>query len=185
MFCSHSSIKTWVRLMDLVVQPSCQTGRSMLSPPRLPSSWVSPKSVKKAPELSLLQTPQVVKVSEYLEFLLSSFALYSCLLVCIYIFVLLLIKFLWRVIIINSLFFCFQRARALAASGPVFTAFTPQSILRSSLRPTPVATPSASPGRSITPPLRSKESRITFIEEESSELEKSIRWTNGVRISCR
>ncbi|XP_011607981.2 protein ELYS isoform X2 [Takifugu rubripes] len=121
------------RLMDLVVQPSCQTTRSMLSPPRLPSSWMSPKSVSKAPELSLLQTPQVVK-----------------------------------------------RARALAASGPVFTAFTPQSILRSSLRPTPVATPSASPGRSITPPLRSKESRITFIEEESSELEKSIRWTNGM-----
>lgn len=74
-----------------------------------------------------------------------------------------------------------QRARALAASGPVFTAFTPQSILRSSLRPTPVATPSASPGRSITPPIRSKESRITFIEEESPEPEKCIRWTNGVR----
>lgn len=75
MFCSHSSIKTWVRLMDLVVQPSCQTARSMRSPPRLPSSWVSPKSVSKTPELSLLQTPQVVKVSEYLEFLLSSLAL--------------------------------------------------------------------------------------------------------------
>uniref|UniRef100_A0A8C2YXZ5 AT hook containing transcription factor 1 n=1 Tax=Cyclopterus lumpus TaxID=8103 RepID=A0A8C2YXZ5_CYCLU len=75
-----------------------------------------------------------------------------------------------------------QRARALAASGPVFSAFTPQSILRSSLRPTPVATPSASPGRSITPPLRSKESRITFIEEaESPEPEKGIRWTNGLR----
>uniref|UniRef100_A0AAQ5YQ33 AT hook containing transcription factor 1 n=1 Tax=Amphiprion ocellaris TaxID=80972 RepID=A0AAQ5YQ33_AMPOC len=74
-----------------------------------------------------------------------------------------------------------QRARALAASGPVFSAFTPQSILRSSLRPTPVATPSASPGRSITPPLRSKESRITFIEEaESPETEKGIRWTNGM-----
>ena len=76
-----------------------------------------------------------------------------------------------------------QRARALAASGPVFSAFTPQSILRSSLRPTPVATPSASPGRSITPPLRSKESRITFIEEEEApETEKGIRWTNGVRL---
>ncbi|XP_059206750.1 protein ELYS [Centropristis striata] len=122
------------RLMDLVVQPSCQTPRPILSPPRPPSSWVSPKSISKAPELSLLQTPQVVK-----------------------------------------------RARALAASGPVFSAFTPQSILRSSLRPTPVATPSASPGRSITPPLRSKESRITFIEEaESPELEKGIRWTNGM-----
>lgn len=81
-----------------------------------------------------------------------------------------------------------QRARALAASGPVFSAYNPPSILRSSLRPTPVGTPSASPGRSITPPLRSKESRITFIEEEASpEPEKGIRWTNGVRQStvCR
>ncbi|XP_070787032.1 protein ELYS [Enoplosus armatus] len=122
------------RLMDLVVHPSCQTPRPLLSPPRPHSSWVSPKTTSKAPELSLLQTPQVVK-----------------------------------------------RARALAASGPVFSAFTPQSILRSSLRPTPVATPSASPGRSITPPLRSKESRITFIEEaESPEPERSIRWTNGM-----
>uniref|UniRef100_A0A8C2WPW1 AT hook containing transcription factor 1 n=1 Tax=Cyclopterus lumpus TaxID=8103 RepID=A0A8C2WPW1_CYCLU len=122
------------RLMDLVVHPSCQTPRPLLSPVRPLSSWVSPKSISKAPELSLLQTPQVVK-----------------------------------------------RARALAASGPVFSAFTPQSILRSSLRPTPVATPSASPGRSITPPLRSKESRITFIEEaESPEPEKGIRWTNGI-----
>ncbi|XP_008293363.1 protein ELYS isoform X2 [Stegastes partitus] len=122
------------RLMDLVVHPSCQTPQPLLSPARPPSSWVSPKSISKAPELSLLQTPQVVK-----------------------------------------------RARALAASGPVFSAFTPQSILRSSLRPTPVATPSASPGRSITPPLRSKESRITFIEEaESPETEKGIRWTNGM-----
>ncbi|XP_019935488.2 protein ELYS isoform X2 [Paralichthys olivaceus] len=122
------------RLMDLVVQPTCQSPQPLFSPPRPPSSWVSPKSISKAPELSLLQTPQVVK-----------------------------------------------RARALAASGPVFSAFTPQSILRSSLRPTPVATPSASPGRSITPPLRSKESRITFIEEsESPEQEKSMRWTNGI-----
>ncbi|CAJ1048923.1 protein ELYS isoform X3 [Xyrichtys novacula] len=122
------------RLMDLVVHPSCQTPRPLLSPPRPPSSWISPKSTSKAPELSLLQTPQVVK-----------------------------------------------RARALAASGPVFSGFTPQSILRSSLRLTPVATPSASPGRSVTPPLRSKENRITFVEEaESPEPEKSIRWTNGM-----
>ncbi|KAF1393021.1 hypothetical protein PFLUV_G00034070 [Perca fluviatilis] len=122
------------RLMDLVVHPSCQTPRPLLSPLRPPSSWVSPQSTSKAPELSLLQTPQVVK-----------------------------------------------RARALAASGRVFSAFTPQSILRSSLRPTPVATPSASPGRSITPPLRGKESRITFIEEaESPEPEKGIQWTNGM-----
>lgn len=51
------------RLMDLVVRPSCQTPRPLLSSPRPLSSWVSPKSVSKAPELSLLQTPQVVKVS--------------------------------------------------------------------------------------------------------------------------
>lgn len=49
--------------MNLVVHPSCQTPRPLLSPPRPPSSWVSPKSVSKAPELSLLQTPQIVKVS--------------------------------------------------------------------------------------------------------------------------
>ncbi|XP_047187355.1 protein ELYS isoform X2 [Scophthalmus maximus] len=121
------------RLLDLVVHPSYQSPQPL---PRPPSSWVSPKSTSKAPELSLLQTPQIVK-----------------------------------------------RARALAASGPVFSAFTPHSILRSSLRPTPVATPSASasPARSITPPLRGKESRITFIEEaESPEPEKGIRWTNGI-----
>ncbi|CAN9506935.1 unnamed protein product [Ophioblennius macclurei] len=119
------------RLMDLVVQPSYQCPQPLHSPP---SPWVSPKFIGKAPELNLLQTPQIVK-----------------------------------------------RARALAASGPVFSGFTPQSILRSSLRPTPVATPSASPGRSITPPLSRKESRITFIEEaESLETEKGIHWTNGV-----
>uniref|UniRef100_A0A3Q3JA63 ELYS-like domain-containing protein n=1 Tax=Monopterus albus TaxID=43700 RepID=A0A3Q3JA63_MONAL len=122
------------RLMDLVVHPLCQSPRPLLSPRRPPSSWVSPKAISKAPELSLLQTPQVVK-----------------------------------------------RARALATSGPVFSGFTPQSILRSSLRPTPVATPSVSPGRSITPPLRSKESRITFTKEtESPESDKGIQWTNGV-----
>uniref|UniRef100_A0A6Q2YU14 AT hook containing transcription factor 1 n=1 Tax=Esox lucius TaxID=8010 RepID=A0A6Q2YU14_ESOLU len=76
-----------------------------------------------------------------------------------------------------------QRARALAASGPGFSAFTPQSILRSSLRPTPVATPSASPRRSITPPPRPKESRITFMEETASPGPDKgpLRWSNGVR----
>nr|XP_015808264.2 protein ELYS isoform X1 [Nothobranchius furzeri] len=119
------------RLVDLMVHPSSQSPQLPLRPS---SSWISPKSFNKAPELRLLQTPQVVK-----------------------------------------------RARAVAASGPVFSAFTPQSILRSSLRPTPVATPSASPGHSITPPLRSKETRITFTEDtEAPEVEKGNRWTNGV-----
>lgn len=159
-----------------MVQPSCQTPRPLLSPPRLANSWLSPKSCIKAPELGLLQTPQVVKVSKYV------WNLFTIQLTSMYISGPFILKFLCYFINMNSLFFCFQRARALAASGPVFTAFTPQSILRSSLRPTPVATPSVSPGRSITPPLRNKESRITFIEEpEPSELEKSIRWTNGVR----
>lgn len=58
-----STSTMWPRLMDLVVQPSCQTPRPLFSPPRPPSSWVSPKSTSKAPELSLLRTPQVVKVS--------------------------------------------------------------------------------------------------------------------------
>ncbi|XP_061670398.1 protein ELYS isoform X2 [Syngnathoides biaculeatus] len=74
-----------------------------------------------------------------------------------------------------------KRARALATSSTVFSGFTPQSILRSSQRPTPMATPSASPGRSITPPLRSKESRITFSEAaQSPEPEKDVHWTNGM-----
>lgn len=54
--------------MDLVVQPSCQTPLRLLSPPRPPSSWISPKGVIKAPELSLLQTPQVVKVGQVTKF---------------------------------------------------------------------------------------------------------------------
>lgn len=133
--------KRMSRLLDLVVQPSSQNSPESSNLPGTPTrsitSWAGPKSVSNAPELSLLQTPQVVK-----------------------------------------------RARALA-SGPVFSAFTPQSILRSSLRPTPVATPSASPGRSITPPLRPKETRITFIEEaDSPEVPKSsVHWNNGIAIN--
>ncbi|KAM6324531.1 protein ELYS [Aegotheles albertisi] len=58
-----------------------------------------------------------------------------------------------------------KRAKVLATSASGFPGFTPQSILRSSLRTTPLATPSASPGRSVTPPLRAKEPRISFREE--------------------
>uniref|UniRef100_A0A673ZN80 AT-hook containing transcription factor 1 n=1 Tax=Salmo trutta TaxID=8032 RepID=A0A673ZN80_SALTR len=125
------------QLLELVVHPSSQTtppegSRPLLTPPRSATSWNPPKSINKAPELSLLQTPQVVK-----------------------------------------------RARALAASGPVFSAFTPQSILRSSLRP--MATPTASPGRSVTPPPHPKESRITFIKETAMSEKGPRRWSNGVR----
>ncbi|NXR19407.1 ELYS protein, partial [Cinclus mexicanus] len=67
-----------------------------------------------------------------------------------------------------------KRAKVLAASSG-FPGFTPQSILRSSLRTTPLATPSASPGRSVTPPLRAKEPRISFREESSH-----AKWTVGV-----
>uniref|UniRef100_A0A673ZNK1 AT-hook containing transcription factor 1 n=1 Tax=Salmo trutta TaxID=8032 RepID=A0A673ZNK1_SALTR len=73
----------------------------------------------------------------------------------------------------------FSLSRALAASGPVFSAFTPQSILRSSLRP--MATPTASPGRSVTPPPHPKESRITFIKETAMSEKGPRRWSNGVR----
>ncbi|NWW78091.1 ELYS protein, partial [Climacteris rufus] len=68
-----------------------------------------------------------------------------------------------------------KRAKVLATSSSGFPGFTPQSILRSSLRTTPLATPSASPGRSVTPPLRAKEPRISFREESSN-----ARWTVGV-----
>ncbi|XP_009944317.1 PREDICTED: protein ELYS-like, partial [Leptosomus discolor] len=70
-----------------------------------------------------------------------------------------------------------KRAKILAtsASASGFPGFTPQSILRSSLRTTPLATPSASPGRSVTPPLRAKEPRISFREENSN-----AKWTVGV-----
>ncbi|NWH56884.1 ELYS protein, partial [Geococcyx californianus] len=68
-----------------------------------------------------------------------------------------------------------KRAKVLATSAAGFPGFTPQSILRSSLRTTPLATPSASPGRSVTPPLRSKEPRISFREESSN-----AKWTVGV-----
>ncbi|XP_038823070.1 protein ELYS-like [Salvelinus namaycush] len=123
------------RLLELVVHPSQTTSPEgswpLLTPPRSATSWNPPKSINKAPELSLLHTPQVVK-----------------------------------------------RARALAASGPVFSAFTPQSILRSSLRP--MATPTASPGRSVTPPPRPKESRITFIKETAMPEKGPLRWSNGI-----
>ncbi|XP_042645486.1 protein ELYS isoform X2 [Tyto alba] len=68
-----------------------------------------------------------------------------------------------------------KRAKFLATSASGFPGFTPQSILRSSLRTTPLATPSASPGRSVTPPLRAKEPRISFREETSN-----TKWTVGV-----
>ncbi|KFW07131.1 Protein ELYS, partial [Fulmarus glacialis] len=60
-------------------------------------------------------------------------------------------------------------------SAAGFPGFTPQSILRSSLRTTPLATPSASPGRSVTPPLRAKEPRISFREENAN-----AKWSVGV-----
>ncbi|XP_018588976.1 protein ELYS [Scleropages formosus] len=133
------------RVLDLVVQPSTKKTpggfEPQLTPPSTTASeGLSPpstlrtgflRSMTKAPELNLLQTPQVVK-----------------------------------------------RARALAASTTMFSSFTPQSILRSSQRPTPVVSPSASPGRSTSPPLRSKESRITFIEETltADSVKSPIRW---------
>lgn len=52
---------------------------------------------------------------------------------------------------------------SVTSSG--FSEFTPQSILRSGLRTTPLVSPSLSTGRSLTPPLRFKETRISFMEE--------------------
>ncbi|XP_024594815.1 protein ELYS isoform X3 [Neophocaena asiaeorientalis asiaeorientalis] len=69
-----------------------------------------------------------------------------------------------------------KKAKTLAMSvtSPGFAEFTPQSILRSGLRTTPLASPSLSPGRSLTPPLRLKETRISFMEEGIT-----TKWTAG------
>lgn len=64
---------------------------------------------------------------------------------------------------------------SVASSG--FAEFTPQSILRSGLRSTPLASPSVSPGRSLTPPLRLKETRISFMEEGMT-----TKWIAGVSL---
>lgn len=71
-----------------------------------------------------------------------------------------------------------RRAKALSTCGgtPAFLGFTPQSILRSSLRTTPMESPCVSPGRSVTPPLRSKETKITFVEENGSD-----KWSSGLK----
>ncbi|KAH0622548.1 hypothetical protein JD844_024944 [Phrynosoma platyrhinos] len=69
-----------------------------------------------------------------------------------------------------------KRAKALTStSSSGFPGFTPQSILRSSLRTTPLATPTASPGRSVTPPVRAKETKISFMEEN-----KASQWIDPV-----
>ncbi|NXU59341.1 ELYS protein, partial [Turnix velox] len=68
-----------------------------------------------------------------------------------------------------------KRAKVLAASTSGFPGFTPQSILRSSIRTTSLATPSSSPVRSVTPPLRAKDHRISFRVESPDAA-----WTVGV-----
>ncbi|KAL1769935.1 kinesin KIF28P [Sigmodon hispidus] len=60
------------------------------------------------------------------------------------------------------------KSLALSATSSGFAEFTPPSILRSGLRTTPLASPSLSPGRSLTPPFRLKETRISFMEEGMS-----------------
>uniref|UniRef100_A0A8D2J3V6 AT-hook containing transcription factor 1 n=1 Tax=Varanus komodoensis TaxID=61221 RepID=A0A8D2J3V6_VARKO len=67
------------------------------------------------------------------------------------------------------------RTRAKALTSTSSSGFTPQSILRSSVRTTPLVTPTASPARSITPPLRAKETKISFMEESEAS-----QWTAGM-----
>ncbi|XP_048392566.2 protein ELYS [Stegostoma tigrinum] len=68
-----------------------------------------------------------------------------------------------------------KRARILTSSEATFANFTPQSILRSNLRPTSLTSPCPSPSRSSTPSLRGKETKISFLKEKLT-----IRWTNGI-----
>uniref|UniRef100_A0A8C5RS69 AT-hook containing transcription factor 1 n=1 Tax=Laticauda laticaudata TaxID=8630 RepID=A0A8C5RS69_LATLA len=78
-----------------------------------------------------------------------------------------------------------KRAKALAStSSAVFPGFTPQSILRSSVRTTPLATPTASPGRSITPPLRAKETKISFMEESKTSQWTGVSWQYNLKFQC-
>ncbi|KAG8444372.1 hypothetical protein GDO86_009529 [Hymenochirus boettgeri] len=71
-----------------------------------------------------------------------------------------------------------RKAKALAniTTSSGFAGITPQSILRSSLRTTPLVSPSVSPGRSLTPPLRHKETKISFMEEIKNK------GSNGVKL---
>ncbi|XP_053462720.1 protein ELYS isoform X2 [Nycticebus coucang] len=63
-----------------------------------------------------------------------------------------------------------KKAKTLAMSVTTsgFAEFTPQSILRTGVRTTPLASPSLSPRKSVTPPLRLKETRISFMEEDTN-----------------
>ncbi|NWW49966.1 ELYS protein, partial [Pedionomus torquatus] len=68
-----------------------------------------------------------------------------------------------------------KRAKVLVTSAPGVPGFTPQSILRSSLRTTPLATPSTSPGRSVPPCPQANEPGISSRGENSN-----TSWTVGV-----
>ncbi|NXN20035.1 ELYS protein, partial [Indicator maculatus] len=63
-----------------------------------------------------------------------------------------------------------KASKDLATSTPLsgFCGFKPQSILKSSLCTMPLATPSASPGQSVTPLLRVKKTKVSFSEENSN-----------------
>ncbi|CAH2249818.1 ELYS [Pelobates cultripes] len=137
-----TKIRRISRLLDSVVQPSpvpnpnaidrtpCPSVRLISSSPiqlHVPDV-VELRSVKRAEEFNLLDTPLVVK-----------------------------------------------RAKALASTtSSGYIGFTPQSILRSSVRTTPLVSPSVSPGRSLTPPLRPKETKISFMEEIGNKYEKTV-----------
>eukprot|EP00079_Xenopus_tropicalis_P035912 XP_017949683.1 PREDICTED: protein ELYS isoform X2 [Xenopus tropicalis] len=74
-----------------------------------------------------------------------------------------------------------RKAKALATStvSSGFTGITPQSILRSSVRTTPMVSPSVSPGRSLTPPLRPKETKISFMELSVTRHAKTAHTSEG------
>ncbi|XP_041418029.1 protein ELYS isoform X2 [Xenopus laevis] len=74
-----------------------------------------------------------------------------------------------------------RKAKALAANtaSSGYTSITPQSILRSSVRTTPLVSPSVSPGRSLTPPLRPKETKISFMELSFTRHAKAAHSSEG------
>ncbi|XP_068088011.1 protein ELYS-like [Hyperolius riggenbachi] len=75
-----------------------------------------------------------------------------------------------------------KRAKALTSNtiSSIFVADMPQSILRSSARTSPLASPSISPGRSDTPPLQARESKMSMDEITTKSTKRILTPDHGM-----